>query len=334
MISQKTEADDDRLVQKIRPSEEPGGTIPLEVWDCTSGWSSSGFDSAVNFIAAVIGRASKPFNMDVEMVWSLLVKLPSEIGAPNVYAIVICVHHAIVDGLSAPIIVRDLLTAYREYAAGAEESTGLPSLPLEYADYAMWQWQYLEKGGHLELQLEYWTKQLANLPTSLNLPFDRPRLETSGGCEGSRLPVFLPGKLMALLSDLCAQHHSTIFVGLMAAFQLMLSRVAGNVEDLVVGTPNGGRDNVQIQEMVGCIMETLAIRGDLKGSPSFSTVLERQRLVVADALRHPNVSLSQILQQLEVPRVANFNPVYQVSEYICEMALLLVYLDKNPTHFS
>ncbi len=305
-------------MQVIHPPEEQGGTIPLEVWDCSNGWNSCGYNSAADFIAAVVQHNATPFDMGVEMVRSLFVKLPSEIGSPNEHMMVISIHHAIMDGWSIPIIVRDL-AAYRAYAAGAEEPTGLPHLPLEYADYAIWQWQHLEMGGHLELQLEYWTKQLANLPTSLNLPFDWPRLEMSNGREGSRFTVCLPGKLMAPLVDLCAQHHTTIFVGLMAAFQLLLSRLSGNVEDLVVGTPNAGRDSAQLQEMVGCVLETLAIRGDLKGSPSFSILLKRQGLVVADALQHANVPLSRILQHLQVPRVANCNPVYQVSRLICAM---------------
>ncbi|MCP4317261.1 MAG: non-ribosomal peptide synthetase, partial [Hyphomicrobiales bacterium] len=175
-----------------------------------------------------------------------------------------------------------LLTAYSAYAAGAEEPTGLPHLHVEYADYAVWQWQHLEMGGHLEQQLDYWMKQLASTPIPLNLPFVRPRSETSSGREGSFLPIFLPGKLVAALGDLCAQHRSTIFVGLMSAFQLTLSRLAGNVEDLVVGTPYSGRDEMKLHEMVGCIIETLAIRGDLKGHPSFSTLLKRQQLVVTD----------------------------------------------------
>ncbi|MCP3664938.1 MAG: hypothetical protein GY696_20980, partial [Gammaproteobacteria bacterium] len=313
LILQDTTTDDDgRLVQKILPPEEPGGTVPLEVWDCSSGWNSRGFGSAANFIAAIIELTAKPFDLGVQMAQSFLVKLPNETGAPNLYSIIISVHHAIVDGLSARIIVRELLAAYCEYAAGAEEPAGLPHLPLEYADYATWQWQYLEMEGHLEQQLKYWTKQLANVPMPLNLPFDRPRLVTSSGREGSRLFVFLPGNLMASLVDLCAQHRTTVFVGLMAAFQLMLSRLAGNVEDLYVGTPTAGRDTVQLQEVVGCIMETLAIHGELKGNPSFSTLLERQRLVLADALQHADVSLSKILQRIQVPRVANCNPVYQV----------------------
>ncbi|MCP4091383.1 MAG: hypothetical protein GY746_16565 [Gammaproteobacteria bacterium] len=257
-----------------------------------------------------------PFDMGVEMVRSLLVKLPTEIGEPNKHLIIVCIHHAIVDGWSIRIILRDLLTAYRAYAAGAEEPTGLPHLPVEYADYAVWQWQHLEMGGHLEQQLDYWTKQLANTPTPLNLPFDRPRSETSCVREGSILPVFLPGKLVAALADLCTEHHSTIFVGLMAVFQLMLSRLSGNVEDLVVGTPYAGRDDMRLHEMVGCIMETLAIRGDLKGHPTFSTLLKRQNLVVADALQHANVPFSRIVQHLQVPRDACCNPVYQVSTYL------------------
>ncbi|MCP4088434.1 MAG: non-ribosomal peptide synthetase, partial [Gammaproteobacteria bacterium] len=236
--------------------------------------------------------------------------------APNKHLMMISIHHAIMDGWSVRIVLRDLLTAYRAYADGAAEPSGLPHLPVEYADYAVWQWQYLEMGGHLEQQLDYWTKQLANTPLPLSLPFDRPRSETSSGREGSCLPVFLPGRLMAALADLCTQHHSTIFVGLMAAFQLTLSRLTGNVEDLVVGTPNNGRDDVRLYDMVGCIIDVLALRGDLKGCPSFSTLLERQRLVVADALQHANVPFSWVVQHLQVPRVTNCHPVYQVGTFV------------------
>ncbi|MCP4090313.1 MAG: hypothetical protein GY746_11030 [Gammaproteobacteria bacterium] len=249
------------------------------------------------------------------MIRSLLVKLPIETGVPNKYLMMITIHHAIWDGGSRPIILRDLLTAYLAYTASAEEPTELPHLPVEYADFAVWQWQYLEMGGHLEQQLDYWAIQLANTPPPLNLPFDHPRSEISSAREGSVLPVFFPGKLASALADLCTQHHSTIFIGLMAAFQLVLSRLASNVTDLVVGTPNAGRDNVQLHEMVGCIMETLAIRGDLKGHPSFSTLLKRQQLIVTDALQHPNIPFCRIVQRLQVPRIANCNPIYQVSSF-------------------
>ncbi len=315
MTSQEAKTDESSLVQIIRPLEEPGGTIPLEIWDCTDGWKSSGFDLVTDVIGAIVGHTSTPFDMGMEMVRSLLVKLPSEIEAPNKHLMVISIHHAISDGGSHRIVLRDLLTAYRAYAAGAEEPIGLPHLPAEYADYAVWQWQHLEMEGHLEQQLDYWAEQLANSPIPLNLPFDRPRSEISSGREGSYLPVYLPGKLVAALADLCAQCHSTIFVGLMAAFQLTLSRLAGNVTDLVVGTPNAGRDNVQLHDMVGCIMETLAIRGDLKGHPSFSTLLERQRLIVTDALQHANIPLSLIVQHFQAPRIGNCNPIYQVSPF-------------------
>ncbi|MCP4088399.1 MAG: hypothetical protein GY746_01195 [Gammaproteobacteria bacterium] len=322
MTSQEAKTDESSLIQIIRPPEEPGGTVPLEIWDCTDGWKSSGFDSAVDAFAAIGGHNLTPFDVEVEMVRSLLVKLPTEIGAPNKHLMMISIHHAIIDDLSVRIVLRDLLTAYRACAAGAEEPIGLPDLCVEYADYAVWQWQHLEMGGHLEQQLEYWTKHLANTPPPLNLPFDRLRCGTSSGRAGSVLPVFLPGKLVAALSDLCAQHRCTMFVGLMAAFQLTLSRLAGNVEDLVVGAPDAGRDNVQLHEMVGCIMEMLAIQGDLKGHPSFATLLKRQHLVIIDALQHCNAPLSRIVQRLQVPRITNCNPVYQVSTIVCHFLLV------------
>ncbi|MCP4316672.1 MAG: hypothetical protein GY789_11840, partial [Hyphomicrobiales bacterium] len=172
MTPQEAKADESSLIQIIHPPEEPGGTIPLEIWDCTNGWNSCGFDSAAGVIATIGGHVGTPFDMGVEMARSLLVKLPSEVGAPNKHVMWISIHHAISDGESVRIILRDLLTAYNAYAAGAEEPTGLPQLPVEYADYAVWQWHHLEMGGHLEQQLEYWMEQLANTPTPLNLPFD------------------------------------------------------------------------------------------------------------------------------------------------------------------
>ncbi len=322
MTPQDAKTDESGLIQIIHPPEEPGGTIPLDIWDCTDGWNSSGFDSIADAIGSFRSHVVTPFDMGVGMVRSLLVKLPTEIGEPNKHLVMISIHHAIMDGWSVRIILRDLLTAYRAYADGAEGPTGLPHLPVEYADYAVWQWQHLEMGGQLEQQLDYWTKQLANTPTPLSLPFDQPRSESPSGREGCCLPIFLPGTLVAALGDLCAQHHSTIFVGLMAAFQLTLSRLAGNVEDLVVGTPYSERDEMKLQEMVGCIIETLAIRGDLKGHPSFSTLLKRQQLVVTDALQHGNAPFSRIVQRLEVPRIANCNPVYQVSPFIYHSLLM------------
>ncbi|MCP4088675.1 MAG: hypothetical protein GY746_02630, partial [Gammaproteobacteria bacterium] len=112
MISQEGKADESSLLQIIRISEEPGGTIPLEVLDCSDGWKSSGFASAVDVITTIVGHASAPFDMGAEMVRSLLMKLPSETGVPNKHWMMITLHHAISDGGSHRIILRDLLTAY------------------------------------------------------------------------------------------------------------------------------------------------------------------------------------------------------------------------------
>ncbi len=94
-----------------------------------------------------------------------------------------------------------------------------------------------------------------------------------------------------------------------------------------MGTPIAGRDSAQLQEMVGCIMQMAAIRGDIKGNPSFSTLLERQCLVMMEALQHSGVSLNQIIQRLQVPIVTNYHPIYQVSKLICEMVLWIAIED-------
>ncbi len=113
-------------------------------------------------------------------------------------------------------------------------------------------------------------------------------------------------------------------MGLVAALQLTLSRLAGDVADLVLGIPYARRDDVMLQEMVGCIIEMLVIRGNIKGNPSFSTLVERQRLVVTDAITHSNVPFSYIVQHLQVPYIANCHPVYQVGTFFLLIMLLIV----------
>ncbi len=139
MTPQEAKTDESSLIQIIHPPEEPGGTIPLDIWDCTDGWNSSGFDSITDAIGSFRSHIATPFDMGVGMVRSLMVKLPTEVDAPNKHVVMISIHHAVMDGWSIRIILRDLLTAYRAYAAGAAEPKGLPDLPVEYADYAMWQ---------------------------------------------------------------------------------------------------------------------------------------------------------------------------------------------------
>ncbi len=119
MTPQEAKTDESSLIQIVHPPEEPGGTIPLEVWDFANGWKSPGCDSAADAIAAIRGHVVAPFDLGVQMVRSIFVKLPSEIGAPNKYLMMLSIHHAIIDGGSDRIIIRDLLTAYRAYAAGA-----------------------------------------------------------------------------------------------------------------------------------------------------------------------------------------------------------------------
>ncbi len=138
MTPQEAKTEGSSLIQIICSPDEPDGTIPLEIWDCTNGWNSCGLDSVAGVIAAIGSHVATAFDMGLEMVRSLLVKMPCESGAPNKHLIMISIHHAIIDGESNPIILRDLLTAYSAYADGAEELTGLPHLPVEYADYAMW----------------------------------------------------------------------------------------------------------------------------------------------------------------------------------------------------
>ncbi|MDQ1304167.1 MAG: Carrier protein, partial [Pseudomonadota bacterium] len=219
----------------------------------------------------------------------------------------IVVHHIIADGWSLGILGRELSAHYNAALVG--EPPALPALPLQYADYAIRQRAALE-GGELERQLEFWRQQLKDAPPFLELPADRPRpaLSTHRGARCFRL---LPPELQAALKVLAQAEGCTLFMVLLAGFDLLLARYAGS-EDIVVGTPIAGRPRTELEGLIGFFVNTLVLRTGLHGNPRFRELLQRVRQATLDAWAHADVPFEQLVEQLRPPRSTGRSPVFQV----------------------
>ncbi|HEY0522983.1 MAG TPA: condensation domain-containing protein, partial [Stellaceae bacterium] len=198
---------------------------------------------------------------------------------------VIVMHHIVSDGWSASILIREVGALYTAYAEG--RTSPLPELPIQYADYALWQRSWL-RGEALERQVAYWTERLAGAPPVLDLPTDRPRPMVQN-YQGAILPFALPKELSDSLAALAHREGATLFMVLLAAFQIVLSRWSGGQQDIVVGTPVAGRTDRQTEGLIGFFLNMLALRTDLSGDPSFRVLLRRVRETALGAFAHQDL---------------------------------------------
>ncbi|HEV3051001.1 MAG TPA: amino acid adenylation domain-containing protein, partial [Longimicrobium sp.] len=185
----------------------------------------------------------------------------------------------------------------------------LPELPVQYADYAVWQREQLE-GEALDRQLSYWREQLSGTPELLELPTDRPRPPVQT-YRGAWVPVDLSLELLERLQALGRSEGATLFMTLLAAFQLLLSRYGGG-EDVVVGSPIAGRTRREVEELIGFFVNTLVLRTDLSGDPSFRETLRRVREVTLGAYAHQEVPFEKLVAELQPERSLNHSPLFQV----------------------
>jgi amino acid adenylation domain-containing protein len=219
----------------------------------------------------------------------------------------LAVHHIIFDGYSAhQVLLPELSTLYQAFSAG--QPSPLPELPLQYADYALWQRDTLQ-GPLLEKLLAYWKKQLANAPNEVAMPTDHPSsLEkiTQKAYEFS-----LPRRLSSALTSLCQQGGVTLFTALLAAYGALLYRYSGQ-EDIVIGAPTTVREPPEVDKLLGVFINTLPLRLDLSGNPSFRELLKRAQDVMAGALTHAALPFDQLVRHLQPERVAGQNPFFQM----------------------
>jgi amino acid adenylation domain-containing protein len=215
-------------------------------------------------------------------------------------------NHIVCDGWSMPVFFAELGALYEAFARGAPSP--LPELPIQYADFAAWQRGWL-RGEVLERQVGYWRRQLRGLP-ALELPGDRPRPPVPS-YRGARRHFFIPAAVAARLQQLAHEEDATPFMVLLAAFKLLLARYSGQ-EEVVVGAPAAGRGLVELEPLIGFFVNSLVMRTDLSGNPSFREALRRVRRVALDAFAHQDVPFEKVVEELQPERDTARNPLFQV----------------------
>ncbi|MCL4265806.1 MAG: amino acid adenylation domain-containing protein [Anaerolineae bacterium] len=227
--------------------------------------------------------------------------------AEEEHVLLLTMHHIIADGWSLDVMGREIETIYGALVSG--RPFFLPPLPIQYADFAIWQREWLQ-GEVLEKQSNYWKSQLSGAPPVLELPTDRPRppFQTFAGA----IHMFtLPAQTSSELKILCRQQGVTSFMFLLAAFKLLLARYTHQM-DMVVGTPIANRNHSEIEGLIGFFVNTLALRTDLSGNPTFRELLARVREVTLGAYAHQDFPFEKLVDDLNVERNLSVSPIFQV----------------------
>ncbi|MFB2896155.1 condensation domain-containing protein, partial [Aerosakkonemataceae cyanobacterium BLCC-F50] len=247
--------------------------------------------------------ASKPFDLAVEpLIQFTLLQLSQE-----EYVFLLKMHHIIYDGWSLSIFFRELSQLYEAFTQGLPSL--LPKLSIQYADFAVWQRQWLT-GEVLERQLNYWQEQLAGAPLVLELPSDRTRPPVQS-FQGGVQTFQLDSELSQRLKQLSQESEATLFMTLLAAFFILISRYSGQL-DLVVGTPIANRNNKNIEALIGFFANTLALRGNLSGNPTFQDFLAQVRQTTLSAYAHQDLPFEMLVETLQPERDLSRNPLVQV----------------------
>ncbi|HET8843483.1 MAG TPA: condensation domain-containing protein, partial [Ktedonobacteraceae bacterium] len=221
--------------------------------------------------------------------------------------LLIAIHHLISDGWSLGVLVGELLEIYQAFRIG--QPSPLEPLVVQYVDVAAWQRKWLE-GAEFVRQLAYWREQLSGPLPALELPADHPRpvIQTY---RGAHFPFELPELLTERLNNLSQQEHVTMFMLLLAAFQVICARYSGQ-EDILIGTPIANRRRVEIEKLIGCFINTLVIRTKLTGDISFRELLQRVREKTLEAFAHQDLPFEQLVEALQPERDLSRSPIFQV----------------------
>jgi len=222
------------------------------------------------------------------------------------HALLMTVHHIISDGWSMGILNQELAALYEATAAGAPSP--LPPLPVQYADYAVWLRRRLDPET-LERQAVYWKERLTGAPPLLELPTDRPRPPVRSS-RGTKVPFFLPQPLAGRLEELALRQGATLFMVILAGYQSLLACWSGQ-DDVVVGTYSGNRPRRELEGLIGFFINTLVLRTDLSGDPSFAELLGRVRETTLGAYAHRDVPFEKLLETLQLPRDPSRTPLFQ-----------------------
>jgi amino acid adenylation domain-containing protein len=283
-----------------RISERAGAHLP--VVDLSGLPAAAAAPELARRIAAEVGR---PFDLSVgPLLRALLLSTAAAAGPP---VLVLTLHHIVSDGWSTGVLARELGELY--LAARRGEEPRLPRLPVQYADFALWQRRSLE-GETLDGLLGYWREHLEGLPEALELPTDRPRPPVQS-FRGGRLRRPLPPELARGLRDLARSRGTTSFAVAFAAFAALLSRLTGR-RDLPVGAPAANRGREELEGLIGFFVNTLVLRADLSDDPTFEELVARSRAEVLAAFDHQDLPFDRLVEELRPHRDPVRNPLVQV----------------------
>ncbi len=215
-------------------------------------------------------------------------------------------HHVVSDGWSMQVLVREVSALYDARSRGG--AVVLPELPVQYADFAVWQRAWLA-GETLEAQIGYWKERLRGAPPLLEIPTDRPRAVEQSPRAASH-PILLPAGLSQGLRELSRREGTTLFMTLLAGWQALLGRYAGQ-DDVVVGTPIAGRGRREVEGLIGFFVNLLALRADLSADPTWTELLGRVREAALGAYDHQELPFEKLVEELEVERSLAHSPLFQ-----------------------
>ncbi|HEX2092677.1 MAG TPA: amino acid adenylation domain-containing protein, partial [Longimicrobiaceae bacterium] len=285
-----------RPVQVVRPAE--GVPLHVEELDGVSGEERE---------AAALRRAEEEAWRSFDLAAGPLFRATLLRIAPDDHLLVLAQHHIVSDGWSMGVVFRELSAVYAALVRG--EPRPLSELPVQYADFAVWQREWL-RGETLERQVAYWRERLAGVPSLIELPTDRPRRAVQS-TRGASYRFGIPRGTLDRLAALGRREGTTLFMTTLAAFQLFLSRHAGQ-EEVVVGTPIAGRTHEALEELVGFFVNTLALRADLSGDPTFRELLGRVREATLGAYAHQDLPFEKLVEEIQPERDVTHAPVFQV----------------------
>ncbi|REG13822.1 AMP-binding enzyme, partial [Archangium gephyra] len=261
----------------------PSVSFPLEVVDLSSLPSEQREAEALRLAQE---DAQRPFNLSTgPLLRTHLLRL-----SESEHVLLLNMHHIISDGWSSGVLVRELAAHYEAHLQG--KPSVLPELPVQYADYALWQRQW--RSEVLEQQISYWKQQLAGAPQTLELPTDKPRPAVQS-FRGAQVPVRLSKDLSERLLQLCQREGVTPFMALLASFQLLLSRYS-NQDDICVGSPIAGRQQAELESLIGFFVSTLVLRSRIDSRASFRSLLSQVRSTTLDAFEHQDVPFEKLVE--------------------------------------
>jgi amino acid adenylation domain-containing protein/non-ribosomal peptide synthase protein (TIGR01720 family) len=281
----------------------PAAPRPLPVIDLSALPDPLPLGTAVHLAAAEAGR---PFDLARgPLLRTLLLRL-----APEEHALLLTLHHAVSDGWSTGVLVRELAALYPGHAAGRPAPLPpLPPLPVQYADFALWQREWL-RGDVLTGQIGFWRELLAGAPTVLDLPTDFPRPAVAR-FRGARLDAPVPDEIAAAVRTLGRREGATVFMTLLAAFGTLLARSSGQ-PDVLVASAIANRNREEVEGLIGLFANTLALRVGTGGAPTFQEALAQVRETTLAAFAHQDLPFEKLVDALELPRDLSRNPLCQV----------------------